>query len=248
MGARVASTSPATAVRGHVITYQADPFHVDDALLDIEDGLIVCIDGRISAFGPYEQTKGSVPDGVEVTHYPEALICPGFIDTHVHYVQTGIIGAFGSQLIDWLNTYTFVEEQRFADKAHADAVAKVFFDQLLANGTTTAVTFCCDVPPVGGRVLRGVRAARHQDDRRQGPDGPQRARRPARHREDRVRRLQGAHRQVARQGPQPVRDHAAVRADVHPGKTRRPAPCSAESPGTLSCTPTSRRTSARSSG
>jgi guanine deaminase len=61
-----------------------------------------------------------VPDGVEVTHYPNHLICAGFIDTHVHYVQTGIIGAFGSQLIDRLNHYTFIEEQNFADKAHAD--------------------------------------------------------------------------------------------------------------------------------
>ncbi len=100
----------------------------------------------ITAFGPYEETKDSVPEGVEVEHFPDALICAGFIDTHVHYVQTGIIGAFGSQLIDWLNHYTFIEEQRFADKAHADAVAEVFFDQLLANGTTTAVTFCAVYP------------------------------------------------------------------------------------------------------
>ena len=62
---------------------------------------------------------------------PTRLICAGFIDTHIHYVQTGIIGAFGSQLIDWLNHYTFIEEQRFADKAHADESRSVFFDQLL---------------------------------------------------------------------------------------------------------------------
>jgi guanine deaminase len=64
----------------------------------------------------------------------------------VHYVQTGIIGAYGSQLIDWLNHYTFIEEQRFADKAHADDVARLFFDQLMANGTTTAATFCAMYP------------------------------------------------------------------------------------------------------
>jgi guanine deaminase len=60
-----------------------------------------------------------VPAGVVVTHYPNHLICAGFTDTHVHYFQTGIIGAFGSQLIDWLNHYTFIEEQNLADQAHA---------------------------------------------------------------------------------------------------------------------------------
>ncbi|WP_196780772.1 guanine deaminase [Nocardioides sambongensis] len=135
-----------SAVRGHAISYRGDPFFDDDAFVDVEDALIISEGGVITAFGPYDEVKGQLPDGVEVTHHPDALICAGFIDTHIHYVQTGIIGAFGSQLIDWLNHYTFIEEQRFADKAHADAVAKIYFDQLLANGTTTAVTFCAMYP------------------------------------------------------------------------------------------------------
>lgn len=135
-----------TAVRGHAISFRGDPFFTDDALIDVEDAVIVSTDGVITAFGPYEQTRGQVPDGVAVAHHPDALICAGFVDTHIHYVQTGIIGAFGSQLIDWLNNYTFIEEQRFADKAHADAVAKVYFDELLRNGTTTAVTFAAVYP------------------------------------------------------------------------------------------------------
>ncbi|MDO8188616.1 guanine deaminase [Conexibacter sp. JD483] len=135
-----------TAVRGHAISFRGDPFFVDDALVDVEDALIVSSDGVITAFGPYAELRDQVPDGVEVVHYPDALICAGFVDTHIHYVQTGIIGAFGSQLIDWLNNYTFIEEQAFADKAHADAVAKLYFDQLLANGTTTAVTFAAVYP------------------------------------------------------------------------------------------------------
>ena len=142
----MAGEGAGSAVRGHAISFRGDPFFVDDALIDVPDALIVSEGGVITAFGPYEDTKASVPEGVEVEHFPDALICAGFIDTHVHYVQTGIIGAFGSQLIDWLNHYTFIEEQRFADKAHADAVAEVFFDQLLANGTTTAVTFCAVYP------------------------------------------------------------------------------------------------------
>ena len=142
----MASKATTTAVRGHAISFRGDPFFLDDALVDIEDALIVSENGAITAFGPYEQTKGKLPKGVDVKHYPDALICAGFIDTHIHYVQTGIIGAFGSQLIDWLNNYTFIEEQRFASKKHADAVAKLYFDQLLANGTTTAVTFAAVYP------------------------------------------------------------------------------------------------------
>src|SRR6202012_5241539 len=79
--------------------------------------------------------------------------------------------------IDWLNEYTFVEEQRFGDKAHAAAVAGVFFDQLLMNGTTTALTFCAVYPEsvdaffeeasrrnmlmVGGKVMMDRNAPDH---------------------------------------------------------------------------------------
>ena len=135
-----------TAVRGHAITYTGDPFFDDDAFVDVPDALIVCEDGKITAFGPYSQVKDQLPADVHVTHFPDHLICAGFIDTHIHYVQTGIIGAFGSQLIDWLNHYTFIEEQNFADKAHADELARRYFDELLRNGTTTAVTFCAVYP------------------------------------------------------------------------------------------------------
>lgn len=138
--------SAVTAVRGHAISFKADPFFSDDAFVDVEDALIISTEGKIISFGAYEETKSDLPSGIEVRHYPDALLCAGFIDTHIHYVQTGIIGAFGSQLIDWLNNYTFIEEQRFAEKAHADAVAKIYFDQLLANGTTTAVTFAAVYP------------------------------------------------------------------------------------------------------
>ncbi len=48
----------------------------------------------------------------------------------------------GAQLMDWLHTHTFTAEMAFADRSHADAVAQVFLDQLLANGTTSALAFC----------------------------------------------------------------------------------------------------------
>lgn len=140
------TSQPTTAVRGHAISFRGDPFFVDDALVDIEDAVIVSEGGTITAFGPYRELRDAIPEGVRVEHYPDAILCAGFVDTHTHYVQTGIIGAYGEQLIDWLRSYAFVEEQRFADKAHADAVAARFFDELLASGTTTAVTFAAVYP------------------------------------------------------------------------------------------------------
>ncbi|ROP64855.1 guanine deaminase [Curtobacterium sp. ZW137] len=137
-----------TAVRGHVVTVVGDPFLNGDEAVLVEhtDGIVVVEDGVITAVGPYAELRSTLPADLAVDHYPGAIISAGFVDTHVHYVQTGIIAAFGAQLIDWLNEYTFVEEQRFADRAHADRVARVFFDQLLANGTTTALTFCAVYP------------------------------------------------------------------------------------------------------
>ena len=139
-------TGSTMAVRGHAISYRDDPFLSASALVDVPDALVIATDGVITAFGPYAALKDQLPEGVEVEHYPGDLLCAGFVDTHVHYVQTGIIGAFGSQLIDWLNDYTFVEEQRFADAGYAADMARIFFDQLLRNGTTSALTFCAVYP------------------------------------------------------------------------------------------------------
>ncbi|MWB97241.1 guanine deaminase [Agromyces seonyuensis] len=165
------------AIRGHIVTLTGDPFFDSDALVEHTDGVVIVADGIITAVGPWSELGSSVPEGVPVDRYPDGLITAGFIDTHVHYVQTGIIAAFGAQLIDWLNTYTFVAEQKFVDPAYASAVASVFFDQLLANGTTTALTFAAVYPQsvdaffeeatkrnmrmVGGKVMMDRNAPEH---------------------------------------------------------------------------------------
>jgi len=105
------------------------------------DGVLVVEDGRISALGAASEVLPTLADDVEVTHYPDALITPGFIDTHIHFPQTGMVGSYGEQLLDWLNEYTFPCEGQFADKAHADGVAQIFLKELLRNGTTTALVF-----------------------------------------------------------------------------------------------------------
>jgi guanine deaminase len=69
------------------------------------------------------------------------LVLPGFVDTHLHYAQAGIIGAYGRQLLDWLNDYTFPAEARLADLSEAERTAAFVVDRLLAHGTTTASVF-----------------------------------------------------------------------------------------------------------
>ncbi len=137
--------SPAAhAIRGHIVTFNGDPFYQpsDAVVVEITDGLILVREGIIQAVGPYLDLRGQLGDDVPVTHYPHAIITAGFIDTHIHYVQTPIIASYGKKLIDWLNHYTFPDEARFASPDFAADVARVFFDELLRNGTTSALVFC----------------------------------------------------------------------------------------------------------
>lgn len=130
------------AYRAAILHCLADPADAaaGEAHEYFEDGLLVIEDGRVARVGPAAELLPGLGD-VPVTEYPDALIVPGFIDTHIHYPQTGMIASYGEQLLDWLNTYTFPTEQRFSDPAHARQVAEFFLAELLRNGTTTALVF-----------------------------------------------------------------------------------------------------------
>ncbi|WP_335685179.1 guanine deaminase [Sneathiella sp.] len=133
-----------TAIRGQILSFQGNPFTepMEDCLYVEEDGLLVMENGYISEVGPAVDLLGTLASDTPIEVYQDALICPGFIDCHVHYPQTEIIGAYGAQLIDWLNKYTFVAEQKFSDKAHASQAAEIFLKETLRAGTTTASVFC----------------------------------------------------------------------------------------------------------
>jgi guanine deaminase len=135
---------PTSAIRGTLVFCRDDPFLTDPnkAFVHEADGLVICRDGLIRAVGPYATLKTELPPDAVVADHSGCLIAPGFIDTHIHYVQTGIIGAQGHQLLDWLNDYTFVAEQAFAADAVCRDTARVFCDELVRNGTTTALVFC----------------------------------------------------------------------------------------------------------
>ncbi|MEO4046584.1 guanine deaminase [Pseudomonas sp. CAU 1711] len=130
------------AYRAALLHSLADPAEVgvDASYEYFADGILLVENGRVVEAGAAEALLPRLK-GVEVREYRDALITPGFIDTHIHYPQTGMIAAYGEQLLDWLNTYTFPTERQFADKAHAADVAGIFLKELLRNGTTTALVF-----------------------------------------------------------------------------------------------------------
>lgn len=141
----ISSDQQATkALRGPVLTFNSDPFlEVDQekCYTYIEDALVVIADGRIVAVGEYMDVKRDFPELEDIEEWVDSLILPGLIDTHLHYVQTSMVGCYGDTLLEWLNTYTFPTEMKFSDRAFADEVADVFLRQLLRQGTTTANVF-----------------------------------------------------------------------------------------------------------
>ena len=120
----------------------------------IADGALVVDDasGKVVAYGTSEamlasyMNAGESGESVQLHDYQDTLIMPGFIDTHVHYPQIDMMAAYGEQLLDWLNNYTFVTEANFADPKVAHDTAQFFLNQLLANGTTSAMVFATSHP------------------------------------------------------------------------------------------------------
>jgi guanine deaminase len=144
-GYSMSSLQAQRAVRGRFLDIQHTVSQASDiapAIRYIEDGLILLNAGKISWFGTWKEGKDLLSADTPFEHYPDKLIVPGFIDTHIHFPQTEMVGAYGEQLLEWLNSYTFPTELQFKDKAYADKIAQFFVQQLLKNGTTTALVFC----------------------------------------------------------------------------------------------------------
>lgn len=133
----------ATAIRGRLLTFTGTPGGAGDrsCYRYLDDALLLIEGGRIVGVGPAELLSPRLPPETPITHYPDDLILPGFIDTHIHFPQTRVIASYGAQLLDWLEKYTFVAEQKYVDPAYAETNARFFIDELLRNGTTTAMVY-----------------------------------------------------------------------------------------------------------
>jgi guanine deaminase len=140
-----AARAGVAAIRGPALTFTGDPFQqgLEQTLVYEPDAIVAMAGGSITHFGPAKGVRALLPRGTRVEDYGRrALILAGFVDCHVHFPQVQMIGAHGAQLIDWLEKYTYVAEQQYGDERHARAAARVYIDENLRNGITTAAVFC----------------------------------------------------------------------------------------------------------
>lgn len=129
------------ALRGDLLDFTGAPDWGDadaSAVRFRPDHHLLIENGRITGAQP-----AAVPLDASwtVADHRGRLVMPGFIDTHVHAPQIDVIGSYGTALLDWLKTYTFPAERRYADLAESESGAARFLDSLIAHGTTSAVVF-----------------------------------------------------------------------------------------------------------
>jgi guanine deaminase len=138
-----ASPHALRAYRGSLLHFFGDPGDGAAAtdVQFIDDGLLIVERGLVKAADSAHALLPTLPAGTQVVDYRGRLLMPGFIDTHIHYPQTDMIAAYAAQLLDWLEDHAFPAEGRFADAAHAAEAASFFLDELMRNGTTTALVF-----------------------------------------------------------------------------------------------------------
>jgi guanine deaminase len=144
------------AIRASFLHFIDDPDQASDGWEYIEDGLLILKLGQITALGKTDNWFNFLPDGIEFHDFSGRLIMPGFIDTHTHYPQTDIIASHGTQLLEWLEKYTFPTEAKFSDINVANSTAEFFCDELLRNGTTTSAVFATIHPESVDAIFRAA--------------------------------------------------------------------------------------------
>lgn len=105
----------------------------------IPGGYLVLEDGVIS--GIYE----TLPDtfsACAVEDWGDRLIMQSFADLHLHAPQYPMLGlGMDLPLLDWLNTYTFRNEERFSDLEFARRTYRKLARDLITSGTTRVAMF-----------------------------------------------------------------------------------------------------------
>ena len=155
-------TSAATRVRafrGEILSFRGDPALLGERAVEhYADGLLVVRDGAVAALGPWAELVETLAPDEKIVDYTGKLILPGFVDTHTHYAQTDVVASDGEQLLDWLERHTYPAERRFEEPAHASAVARFFVDELLRNGTTTAMVYATVHPHSADAIFAAAEA------------------------------------------------------------------------------------------
>lgn len=136
------------ALRARVLSYEVQALRPGESPVHryVEDGLVVVRDGLIEAVGEARDLLPTLDADLPVVDHRPLLLAAGFIDPHLHMPQTQVVASYGTELMEWLQKYTFPEEARYGDPAVADPAARFLMAELLRNGTTTAVAFCTSHP------------------------------------------------------------------------------------------------------
>ena len=105
----------------------------------LEHGWMLLEDGTIRGLW---REKPAQYAALPVTDYGNALVMQSFADMHLHAPQYPMLGmGMDLPLLDWLNTYTFKTEARFADTDYARRVYRRLAGDLITNGTTRVCMF-----------------------------------------------------------------------------------------------------------
>ncbi|MEM9939329.1 MAG: guanine deaminase [Pseudomonadota bacterium] len=146
-------------LKGRLLSFRRRPESVEDeeSYDYFDPGALVIDNGKIAWRGDLHALPAAYRD-LPVTDHGKRLILPGFIDAHTHFPQMGVIGSYGAQLMDWLNTYTFKQEARFEQGDHSQRIAATFLDELLNHGVTTAAVYATSHPGSAASLFEAAQA------------------------------------------------------------------------------------------
>ncbi len=153
-GVNTSTALPIRAYRAKLLRFSAD----GQAIFDDDGLLVVDSTGKVAAAGDFALLKAAYAH-LPTQHFPGRIIAPGFVDLHVHFPQTDVIGSPADGLLPWLENYTFPEEKRFSGLEYAAQSATFFVAELLRNGVTTALTFATSHVPSVNAMFAAADAA-----------------------------------------------------------------------------------------
>lgn len=113
---------------------------INPKALDLyENAFVVCVNGKSKGvFNALPKEFQSLP----LLDYGDALIFPGMVDMHVHAPQFAFRGtSMDLELMDWLNQYTFPEEEKYEDLEYAKKAYEMFVGALQKSATSRSVIF-----------------------------------------------------------------------------------------------------------
>ena len=104
-----------------------------------ERSYLVSVDGLSKGiFDTLPEEYSTLP----IYDYGDALIFPGMVDLHVHAPQYAFRGmCMDLELMDWLNQYTFPEDEKYENLEYAEKAYGMFVDAMKNGATTRSCIF-----------------------------------------------------------------------------------------------------------